>query len=204
MDKKRKAPRETGMASGSCEKRKKSASSSSPPTMPDPSAAQGAIEITVDGVVIKGYHIFRRRPLLGLRMKVVPEPDNPMDKDALVVVMPPLDSIPTADHDVVTDTKRSTTVRHIAGKWIGRLPAGLSTILRRMKAEGEVAELTCVATGEPRQSFAPWPMPGQKGGGAVIPCKLHVQVTDRERAIAALKSAFESDLGPEKAALVIV
>ncbi|KAI8493061.1 hypothetical protein Bbelb_290650 [Branchiostoma belcheri] len=194
-----KAPGDTGMASGSCEKRKKSASSSSPPHMPDSSAAQDATEITVDGVVIKGS-------LLGLRMKVVPEPDNPLYKDAMVVVMPPLDSIPTAYHDVVTDTKRSTTVRLIAGKWIGRLPAGLSTILQKMRAEGEVAELTCVATGEPRQSLAPWPMPGQKGGGAVIPCKLHVQVTNvnKERAIAALKSAFESDLGPEKAALVIV
>ncbi|KAI8503704.1 hypothetical protein Bbelb_186750 [Branchiostoma belcheri] len=72
--------------------------------MPDPSAAQGAIEITVDGVVIKGYHIFRLSPLL----RVVPGPDNPLDKDAMVVVMSPLDSIPTADHDVVTDISLST------------------------------------------------------------------------------------------------
>ncbi|KAI8487299.1 hypothetical protein Bbelb_350970 [Branchiostoma belcheri] len=56
-------------------------------------------------------------PLLGLRINVVAEPDNPLDKDAMVVVMPPLHKIPTAD------AKRSTAARHIAGKWIGRLLA---------------------------------------------------------------------------------
>ncbi|KAI8517574.1 hypothetical protein Bbelb_035910 [Branchiostoma belcheri] len=82
--------------------------------MPDPSAAQGAIEITVDGVVIKG-------PLLDLRMRVVPEPDNPLDKDAMVVVMSPLDSIPTADHDVVTDISSSTECPSTTGNRKDRL-----------------------------------------------------------------------------------
>ncbi|KAI8490541.1 hypothetical protein Bbelb_318090 [Branchiostoma belcheri] len=58
-------------------------------------------------------------------------PDNPLDKDAMVVVMPPLHNIPTAE------AKRSTAVRHIAGKWIGRLLAGMSTILSRMKANNQ-------------------------------------------------------------------
>ncbi|KAI8490554.1 hypothetical protein Bbelb_318220 [Branchiostoma belcheri] len=75
--------------------------------------------------------IFRRRRLLGLRTNVVAEPDNPLDKDAMVVVMPPLNNIPSAN------AKRSTAARHIAGKWIGRLLAGLSTILSRMKANNQ-------------------------------------------------------------------
>ncbi|KAI8487915.1 hypothetical protein Bbelb_343630 [Branchiostoma belcheri] len=41
------------------------------------------------------------------------KPDNPLDKDAMVVVMPPLHNIPTAD------AKRSTAARHIAGRGSG-------------------------------------------------------------------------------------
>ncbi|XP_066297043.1 uncharacterized protein [Branchiostoma lanceolatum] len=182
---------------------KRSASSSLPPQMPDSSGSRGGGEVTVDGAVIKGYHIFRRRPMLGMRLPVQPEPDNALDGDAMVVMMPSLANIKTEDLDVVTDRKRSTKVRDIAGKVVGRVPMGLSAILSRMKSAGELAEITCVATGEPRKSFAPWPMPGEKGGGVVIPCKLHLQVTNRERTIEALRATFQSDLGPEKDALSV-
>ncbi|KAI8484401.1 hypothetical protein Bbelb_378340 [Branchiostoma belcheri] len=161
------------------------------------------VEITIDKAVIKGYHIFRLRPLMGLRMNVVAEPDNQHDKHALAVFMPPLEKIPTDQHDVVTDTKRRTVVRDIAEKCVGHLPASLSSILNQLSSAGEVEEITCVAIGLPRRSFWPWPEAVQKGGGAVVPCQIHLQVVDKERATAALRAAF-NDMGPEKEVLNVL
>ncbi|KAI8493027.1 hypothetical protein Bbelb_290310 [Branchiostoma belcheri] len=50
-----------------------------------------------------------------------------------------------------------------------------------------------------------WPIgkAGQKGGGAVIPCKIRVQVKDKGKTLAALMAAF-SDFGPEKTVLTLL
>ncbi|XP_078586271.1 uncharacterized protein LOC144868170 [Branchiostoma floridae x Branchiostoma japonicum] len=201
MDRKRKMSDD--VADGPSGKCKRSASSS-PPHMPERSLAQGGVEVTIDGCVIKGYHFYRRKPLLDFRMSVVPEPNNPMDKDALLVVMPPLTDIPVQHHNAVVDNKRGVTVRDIAGQIIGRVPAGLATILARMTKDGELTGLTCVATGPAQKSYLPWPEASSKGGGVVVPCKLHLQVTSRETAVEMLRAGFESDLGPEKDALTIL
>ncbi|KAI8490489.1 hypothetical protein Bbelb_317570 [Branchiostoma belcheri] len=60
-----------------------------------------------------------------------------------------------------------------------------------------------VATGLPRQSFAPWPKPERRGGGAVIPCEvcLEVRLRDKDAVKASLKEEIDQQLGPEKAAL---
>ncbi|XP_078676588.1 uncharacterized protein LOC144913647 [Branchiostoma floridae x Branchiostoma belcheri] len=136
-------------------------------------------------------------------MNVVLEHNNQHDKNAMAVIMPALGQIPPDQHDVVTDTKRGIKVRDIAETSIGHLPASLSAILCGMVSDGEVAAMTCVATGPPRQSFWPWPKAGQKGGGAVIPCKVHLQVKNKETAMAALRSAFQN-LGPEKEVLTLL
>eukprot|EP00058_Branchiostoma_floridae_P027258 XP_002612749.1 hypothetical protein BRAFLDRAFT_97271 [Branchiostoma floridae] len=121
-----------------------------------------------------------------------------MDKDALLVVMPPLTDIPVQYHNAVVDDKRGVTVRDIAGQIIGRVPAGLATILARMTKDGELTGLTC---SEVLPSLA---RSSSKGGGVVVPCKLHLQVTSRETAVEVLRAGFESDLGPEKDALTIL
>eukprot|EP00058_Branchiostoma_floridae_P019977 XP_002605467.1 hypothetical protein BRAFLDRAFT_74281 [Branchiostoma floridae] len=163
----------------------------SPPHMPDRGSNDALDVITIDGIVIKGYHVFKRRPLQGLEMKVMREYDNPYDRNAFVVKMPDLSSIPADQHHVVTDEKRGTTVRSIAGEIIGRLPAGLCRILADM--EGTYRRAMCVATGPPRASFAPWPKPSNRGGGAVVPGKVYLEVNRREKAsiVAQLRGAVE-------------
>ncbi|KAI8493909.1 hypothetical protein Bbelb_282560 [Branchiostoma belcheri] len=52
-------------------------------------------------------------------------------------------------------------------------------------------------------SISTWPKAGQKGGGAVIPCKIRVQVKDKGKTLAALMAAF-SDFGPEKTVLTLL
>ncbi|XP_066268106.1 uncharacterized protein [Branchiostoma lanceolatum] len=182
-------------------KRRNSASESKP--IPDGSPSRDAMEITIDGVVIKGYHKFKRRPPMGLRMSVVPEPDNPYDPNALTVEMPGLEDLPAQVRNVVTDPKRGTTVKSLAGKCIGRLPGSLASVLSHMSSEIELEGMTCVAKGPPCPSFFPWPLMHQKGGGAVIPCELHVRAThNKERAMAKLQEGF-GDMGPEKAVLTL-
>ncbi|XP_078608065.1 uncharacterized protein LOC144880005 isoform X2 [Branchiostoma floridae x Branchiostoma japonicum] len=137
--------------------------------------------ITMENLVIKGYHYFRRRPLLGFNMDVVREWDNPYDKDAFLVRMPHLANIPADKHDLVTDAKRGLTVRSIAGKDIGRLPAGLCKILAELDRDGVLTDPTCVATGPPEPSFVPWPAPSDRGGGVVVRCKVLIDVHARDR-----------------------
>ncbi|XP_066285498.1 uncharacterized protein [Branchiostoma lanceolatum] len=190
MDRKRKSE------NSELKQRKKRASSPPPPE-------ESALEITISNAVIKGYHIYQRRPLIGLRLNVVSEHDNQHDKNAMAVFMPALGQIPVDQHDLVTDVKRRLTVRQIAGTSVGHLPASLASILSRMVSDGEVTAMTCVATGPPRRSFWPWPEAGQKGGGPLIPCQVHVQVKDKGKAMATLGAAF-SDLGPEKTVLTLL
>ncbi|XP_078679500.1 uncharacterized protein LOC144915128 [Branchiostoma floridae x Branchiostoma belcheri] len=203
IDRKRKAdvPGE-GVAETGAKTMKTGAPSQSP--HPDRGTGDDSLAVvTIDNVVIKGYHVFKRRPLLGLNMDVVRDYNNSHDKDALLVTMPALEKIPTDQHDVVTDDKRGTTVKAIAGKTVGRLPCGLASILARKLNSADVYGMTCVATGLPRQSFAPWPKPERRRGGAVIPCEvcLEVRLRDKDAVKASLKEEIDQQLGPEKAAL---
>ncbi|KAI8493128.1 hypothetical protein Bbelb_291320 [Branchiostoma belcheri] len=95
---------------------------------------------------------------------------------------PALSSIPPDRRDVVIDAKRGTTVRSIAGKAIGRLPAGSV-----QSPQG------VVATGPPRQSYPPWPAPSNRGGGAVIPCSIYIKLDARKKdgVVAKLKEAVD-------------
>ncbi|KAI8481588.1 hypothetical protein Bbelb_406880 [Branchiostoma belcheri] len=198
MDRKRKADGDEEDVRGG----KKTAPNGSPPYLPDAFGQDdGALAIiTIENVVIKGYHAFKRRPLQGLEMFVMREYDNPLDENAFVVQMPALSIIPADKHDVVTDEKRGTTVRSIAGKVVGRLPAGLGQVLAVMEKDGTYSGAMCAATGPPRQSFPPWPAPGEKGGGAVIPCEVYVEVClkDKESIMAMLREAVDVHMSAVK------
>ena len=64
-----------------------------------------------------------------------------------------------------------------------------------------------IQTGEPRQSFDPWPPVQSRGGGAVIPCHYNIIIRTNTNdatlklTVAKLKNAIE--LMPEKSALVV-
>ncbi|KAI8516458.1 hypothetical protein Bbelb_050390 [Branchiostoma belcheri] len=90
--------------------------------------------------------------------------------------------IPPDRRDVVIDAKRGTTVRSIAGKAIGRLPAGSV-----QSPQG------VVATGPPRQSYPPWPAPSNRGGGAVNPSSIYIKLDARKKdgVVAKLKEAVD-------------
>ena len=47
---------------------------------------------------IKGYHIFRVRPHPDIELKVVPEPNNPYDHNAMKVKLPSLVETPAHLH----------------------------------------------------------------------------------------------------------
>ena len=54
-------------------------------------------------------------------------------------------------------------------------------------------------TGEPCQSFYPWPAVQTKGGGAVIPCQYHISVNHAEDLDSVLlKTRDAIDQMPEK------
>ncbi|KAI8516244.1 hypothetical protein Bbelb_048250 [Branchiostoma belcheri] len=148
-----------------------------------PDSNAGAV-ITIDGIVIKGYHVFQRRPLPGLEMDITITPTTEMRvvNTSMPAGGPALSSIPPDRRDVVIDAKRGTTVRSIAGKAIGRLPAGSV-----QSPQG------VVATGPPRQSYPPWPAPSNRGGGAVIPCSIYIKLDARKKdgMVAKLKEAVD-------------
>ncbi|XP_060599394.1 uncharacterized protein LOC132752999 [Ruditapes philippinarum] len=120
--------------------------------------------------VIKGYHAFQIRPSSTTpptRLTVEPEYTNIHDTDACLVWLPPLESFQTLLHDSVTDQKRQLRLRDVAGLPICHVLRGIAGFFRTIMDKGHIeAEVT----GEPTQSFPPWPAPSSEGGGVVLPC----------------------------------
>ena len=86
---------------------------------------------------IKGYHKYRIRPHEDILMLVKKEELNAYDPNAMVVIMPRLDEIPVALHNTMTKEAKGKQeaqyVRTIAGKTVGRLPANLGEVLRKLE-----------------------------------------------------------------------
>ena len=99
---------------------------------------------------IRGYHAYRIRPHVQIRMNVVPEPTNQFDPDAFKVMMPDLNNIPV--HLRNEETRSKQCVWQIAGKIVGRVPTGLCSCFRRLVDENycNVQDITCVYRGTVR------------------------------------------------------
>ena len=79
---------------------------------------------------IKGYHVFRIRPHTDITIKLEEEPNNPYDRNAFKVMMSRLTDIHPIFHNLVTENGQRIETN--AGKQVGRVPANLCRVFRRL------------------------------------------------------------------------
>ena len=81
---------------------------------------------------IKGYHIFQIKPHREIKMLVQNEDGNKYDPFAMLIRMPELINIPIKLHNNITREAKSgkivQTVKSIANKVVGRVPANLEKL----------------------------------------------------------------------------
>ena len=137
--------------------------------------------------LIKGYHYFKVRPSSDVEMNVGVEEDNSYDPYSMIVTMPLLQNIHAELHDQVTRQKRKSEeeqhIRDIAGKIVGRVPANLCKLFRRLLKDREVFKITCWSVDSPRQKPSPqqsfrrnFKGKDRRGGGCRYPWSLSSMV----------------------------
>ena len=135
---------------------------------------------------IKGYHAFHVRPHVDIGMVLVPQPRNRFDPNAFGVWVPHLSGIPEHLRDI--ETREGQTVRMIAGKQVGRVPANLCRAFRELVDRGLLAnDLKCTYDGTVHvsqrvlvhQSFQRQAFRDRVGGGAELDCKYLLAVPRR-------------------------
>ena len=109
---------------------------------------------------IKGYHVFKRRPHSMITMAVQKDEGNDFDPHAMVIVMPALEAIHHELHDIIVREAKGKKqpeqkVRDNAGKLMGRVPANIGKIFRKLLHERKIQRITCTATGPPTISRKP-------------------------------------------------
>ena len=86
---------------------------------------------------IKGYHIFQIKPHREIKMLVQNEDGNKYDPFAMLIRMPELINIPIKLHNNITREAKSgkivQTVKSIANKVVGRVPANLGKLFRDLQ-----------------------------------------------------------------------
>ncbi|XP_077869670.1 uncharacterized protein LOC144361685 [Saccoglossus kowalevskii] len=137
---------------------------------------------------IKGYHHFHRRPHPDALLDVEIEHNNRYDPSSMLVKMPPLCRIPNELHDEVTREGRGNqpnqTVRSIADKQVGRVPANLCKVFRRLLELNLVESvIVCKYTGQTglsirppsNQRFQRGQVRDRPGGGAELTCLYYLK-----------------------------
>ena len=140
-------------------------------------------ELVIINSNIKGYYVFKIRPHQSVKMLVEKEHNNEYDPHAMVVKMPELKEIHSSIHEDVTKEAKGKepqqTVKDIAGKTVGRVPANLCKLFEKLLKDGYVTNITCSSQNDPERSKIPPPEQSfkrkkndhdRRGGGAVIPC----------------------------------
>jgi len=139
--------------------------------------------LKVTNSAIKGYHIFKIKPHESIKMLVIPELNNSYDANAMLIQMPAIQDIDENLHEENTG-KDDTKVTDIAGKKVGRVPANLAVIFRKLLTSGKIKSISCVSEGRPRHSLNPHFKQffyknarsgrDRRGGGAIIPCTFEI------------------------------
>lgn len=99
---------------------------------------------------IKGYHLFHIRPHTEIELKVEPEENNRFDRHAMKVTMPSIQEIPSAligEELQHTRDGRVLTVRDIAGRQIGSVPANLCRAFYTILTRQFATKISCKYTG---------------------------------------------------------
>ena len=107
---------------------------------------------------IKCYHVFHIRPHPEIKMIMEREYVNRYDANAIQVS--PLQDIAAIYHDAITRPATQQTVRHIAGKQAGRVPANLCRAFRLLLEDNMLdGNITAVYGGDVGPSMNPPPPP---------------------------------------------
>ncbi|KAJ8023034.1 hypothetical protein HOLleu_38100 [Holothuria leucospilota] len=156
------------------------------------------VKIKIQNSVIKGYHEYKIAPPIELPLRLTPQYANIHDEEAVLVWMPNEHSI----NEEILKSKNSQgiTIKELVNPVsviIGHVPRGLGRLLKQCMDKN--VQVTCLATGKPRQSFPPWPHFSQKGGGVVIPCEyiLTCKKNEAQELISKIKSSFQNVQGGE-------
>lgn len=139
--------------------------------------------------MIKGYHVFKIKPPQETHLIVDREYTNIADKDACLIWIPELSKFDKSLHDTVTDEQKCLRLSDIAGLPVGHVPRVLASCFYNVLDCG--GEVYANVTGDPVQSFPPWPAPNEKGGGAVIPCDFILVVCDKDKVLTMLKETLQ-------------
>ena len=99
-------------------------------------------EITISQSHIKGYHMFKITPHKEIELQVLNEVNNKKDPNAMLVKMLGLEEIPVTLHDDIARPKKKSneknqTVKEIAEKDVGRVPANLCGVFRDLLKSGK-------------------------------------------------------------------
>ena len=125
--------------------------------------------IIVDNCVIKGYHSYKiAPPIQTVELQLKPEYRNYHDRDAVLVWMPRKEAI--QKEILMQTTRQGFKIVQLVSPCpciIGHVPRGLATSFRTLMDQGKT--ISAIATGTPRQSFPPWPLPLEKGVGQWFP-----------------------------------
>ena len=103
-------------------------------------------EITISQSHIRGYHIFKITPHKEIKLQVLKEVNNKKDPKTMLVKMLGLEEIPVNVRDDITRPKKKTneknqTVKEIAGKDVGRVPANLCGVFKDLLKSGKVTSI---------------------------------------------------------------
>ena len=100
-------------------------------------------EITISQSHIKRYHIFKITAHKEIELQVLNEVNNKNDPNAMLVKMLGLEEIPVNLHGDITRPKKipsnekKQTVKEIAEKDVGRVPANLCGVFRDLLKSGK-------------------------------------------------------------------
>ena len=126
--------------------------------------------------VIKGVHKYKIRPPLNLNLLVEKEYDNIKDAQACLIWLPDPEDLTEDQLNSIYNPAKRLTLKDVAGLPVGHVPRGLAGALRQI-LDIPGCTVYCIATGEPQNSFPPWPALKEEGGGRVVPCDFIVEVT---------------------------
>ena len=87
---------------------------------------------------IKGYHYFKICPHAEVPLVVEKEKGNIYDPDAMLIRMPVLSDTRTARRN-----EKEQTVKSNAGKQVGRVPANLCKMFKKLLDDGKVEKILC-------------------------------------------------------------
>jgi len=139
-------------------------------------------------------------------MTVEPEVDNRYDPYAMIIKMPDLLNIPSKYHEEVISCS-GQRVQDISGKTVGRVPANVCKLFRKLIEQKYALSITCFSLEKPSHSKSPdFAQSYQRkrgkhdrpGGGCVIPCKFEVECNERVKVFAIINDALKDLKGTEK------